>query len=288
CYNRDEETAATVIGFIPIFGWVYNAGRSIAYAAKNCPKVALGALRDFTIDAALDIVTWGASTVIRTGLSVFKHSVFLWGRKAAFTLGVKAGFRALKREISHNFIRHGVTSFMKVGLKKNLKIGLSRIKLVFSEIGKLGAQGLFVKAGKVLTKKGKAMIKAIPEERTMVRVSKYYFTQYIPNLIKLQPTANVIFDKITKHWNSSNILRNLEDGIRRRKGGHWNSSKILRKSGDGVRRRIGGHWDFSNILRNLEDGVRRRIGGHWNASNILWKLRDGIRRRQGGRQITTQ
>lgn len=131
CYNKKEETAAEVISYIPIFSWLYNIGRSIAYGVKNCPKVALAALRDGLIDLAIDIivlVSAGTASALAYGIKT--------GIKLGFKLGIKAFTQALKAMLKNavRAIKNGVINFVKGGIRNALKRSLSKMRLNIKRI----------------------------------------------------------------------------------------------------------------------------------------------------------
>ncbi|XP_045157373.2 uncharacterized protein LOC123523784 [Mercenaria mercenaria] len=126
CYNKGEETASEVISYIPVFGWLYNLGRSIAYGAKNCPDIAISSLIDGIIDVALDVIV---------ALSAGTASALAYGVKTGLKLGVKAGFNAVKTalksmiKVTFKSMKSNILKFVRRGLKKNISGQLTRIHM---------------------------------------------------------------------------------------------------------------------------------------------------------------
>ena len=131
CYDKSEETAAEVISYIPIISLFYNIGRSIAYAIKRCPKVALGALRDSLIDLAMDAIMV---------LSAGSASAFALGVKTAIKFGLKAGLKAFANgiksmiKVAIKSFKKGIVNFVKTGFRRTLKQQLTKMKLNIKSI----------------------------------------------------------------------------------------------------------------------------------------------------------
>ena len=127
CYDKKEEKAAEIISWIPIFGWLYNLGRSIAYGVKNCPDVALSSLLDFALDAVMDIVTV---------LSMGTASAVAFGVKTGIKLGAKAGIKAFMSSIKAMIknavksIKKGIMKAIKGGFRQTLKRKITRANFV--------------------------------------------------------------------------------------------------------------------------------------------------------------
>ncbi|KAK3606303.1 hypothetical protein CHS0354_037981 [Potamilus streckersoni] len=115
CYDTAEETAANIIGYIPILSTLYNLIRAAVYAGKNCLEVAWEALQSALIDIAIDIIV-----ALSGGLA----AAAAYGIKEGIKLGVKAGLKAMASAIKAS-IKVSVNT-MKVGVKTVFKEGLGR------------------------------------------------------------------------------------------------------------------------------------------------------------------
>ncbi|CAH1786543.1 unnamed protein product [Owenia fusiformis] len=190
CYNKGEETAAEVIGYIPIFGWLYNLFRSVTYAIKDCPKVALGAFRDFALDIIIDIavalsmgavsaIAYGVKTAVKVGLKA--------GIKAGLKAGVKAGFKAAKSmiKLSIKAAKSGFKSLLKNGLTKTLKLKLNMV---------MSTTKMTLKTGVKALKKAPALLKSITQRA--LRGSKKALSKTVSRLKSAM--------KKTK-WSKSNL-----------------------------------------------------------------------------------
>lgn len=119
CYDKGEEKAAEIIGYIPFISLYYNLVRSAVYAGKGCKKVALDSLLDVTIDVALDL-GMALVTVATAGTAT---SVAL-GIKTGVKLGAKAGVKAINQALKAT-IKVGVHS-LKTSFKAVLKQGIKQ------------------------------------------------------------------------------------------------------------------------------------------------------------------
>lgn len=229
CYNKKEETAAEVISWIPIFGWLYNIGRSIAYGVKNCPKVALSALRDGLIDLALDIIVV---------LSLGTASAFAYGVKTAvklgFKLGVKAFTSAIKAMLKNAIrsIKNGIIKLVKGGLRNALKRQLSKMRLNIKKI----VDGL----------------KGIPHTfKTISRTTISNFKSFIKKNIKSLSLASVRTKSLWKQGIKSSTLqlkimmKKMPTVLRRK----------LSKLGESVKRRL--KTSFDRLSDKAEAAIKK-------------------------------
>ncbi|KAK3579577.1 hypothetical protein CHS0354_001663 [Potamilus streckersoni] len=121
CYNEAEETAAEVIGFIPILSTLYNLIRAAVYAGKKCNEVAWEAMQSALIDIAIDLIV-----VLSGGLA----AAAVYGIKEGIKLGVKAGLKAMATaikasiKVSINTMKVGVKTVFKAGLRRSIKHGV--------------------------------------------------------------------------------------------------------------------------------------------------------------------
>ena len=229
CYNKKEETAAEVISWIPIFGWLYNIGRSIAYGVKNCPKVALAALRDGLIDMALDIIV---------ALSLGTAAAFAYGVKTGvklgFKLGVKAFTSALKSMLKNAIrsIKKGIIKLVKGGLRSALKRQLSKMRLNIKKI----VDGL----------------KSIPHTlKTMSRTTLSHFKTFIKKNIKSLSLASVRTKSLWKKGIKGNTLQ-LIDMMKKMPNALKNK---LSKLGKSVKRRL--KTSFDKLSDKAEAAIKK-------------------------------
>lgn len=241
CYNEKEETAAEVISYIPIFGWLYNIGRSIAYGIKNCPKVALAALRDGLIDIALDIIV-----VLSLGTaSAFAYGVKT-GIKLGFKLGVKAFTSAIKAMLKNAIrsLKKGIIKLIKGGLRSALKRQLSKMRLNIKKI----VDGL----------------KSIPHTlKTMSKASVSHFKSFIKKNIKALSLASVRTKSLWKKGikaNTLQLIKKLKKIPSALKG-------KLSKLGKGVKRKLKTSFD------QLSDKAEAAIKKADNIKTLKKKLR---------------
>lgn len=229
CYNKKEETAAEVMSWIPIFGWLYNLGRSIAYGVKNCPKVALSALRDGLIDFALDIIIV---------LSLGTASAFAYGVKTAVKLGFKSGVKAFTSAIKAMLknairsIRNGIIKSVKGGLRNALKRQLSKMRLNIKKI----VDGL----------------KGIPHTfKTISRTTISNFKTFIKKNIKSLSLASVRTKSLWKQGIKSstsqlkNMMKKMPTVLKRK----------LSKLGESVKRRL--KTSFDQLSDKAEAAIKK-------------------------------
>ena len=65
CIDKAEETAQSIISWLPVIGTLYDLGSAAAYAAKGCPEKAKSRAIDGAIGLALDAAVVATGTGIR-------------------------------------------------------------------------------------------------------------------------------------------------------------------------------------------------------------------------------